>query len=492
MSATFLTTLSITLIEIIIILLILLIALFLRFRKLKSASSATNKQGQSNVENTEKIVPFLTHLKDEINRTTDKLEEVDGENEQTYKTALSTRLELLRKEKQIIESIQTNTDNTDYRELINRAYASDHHATENDAAEPVDHEAIYLARIKNLESFKDLFLQTHAKLKESFDTIDALKHKISEMPSSEENTQLEEMIDKLSIDNIGLNKKLDLANKSLKTVLDEATPQDDDKASAITDDTVELLRQTQEENDLLKSQIHQLQNQEHENTTSVQEKITLMETDLRFKEAELEALKNSDTPSSDKADDNELSAKLVSIEEENEFLMSQIQHLLQQELEATHTMQEQISTMETNLRFKEVEIEALKNSDTPSSDKADDNELSTKLASIEEENEFLMSQIQHLLHQELEATQTMQEQISTMETNLRFKEAEIEALKNNTHSSDKEDDNELLAKLASVEDENEFLLAQIQHLLQQEMESTRKMQDKIDAMEVKSNNKKTE
>ena len=61
--------------------------------------------------------------------------------------------------------------------------------------------------------------------------------------------------------------------------------------------------------------------------------------------------------------------------------------------------------------------------------KLHDEELTSKISGIEEENEFLVTQIQHLLKQEVENSKTMLETIHELEDKLLQKEQELAQLR---------------------------------------------------------------
>ena len=78
-------------------------------------------------------------------------------------------------------------------------------------------------------------------------------------------------------------------------------------------------------------------------------------------------------------------------------------------------MQEQMAALKTSLLEKEAEYTALKNENTTGQTDEQIKDLNNKLHSIEEENEFLMSQIQHLLAQEVEHSKKMMKQVESLE-----------------------------------------------------------------------------
>ena len=177
------------------------------------------------------------------------------------------------------------------------------------------------------------------------------------------------------------------------------------------------------------------------------------------------------------------------LKEENEFLTTQIEYLLQQETESSDLMKAQMERMENALSEKEAEPTTSEQSITTHSE--ENAEPDAKLQILEEENEFLTTQIEYLLQQEVENTRQMKERIEQLESTLQEKETEHSKLL----QSDKQHDtntSELDTKLHAIKEENEFLCSQIQHLLQQELDSSNKMKTQMEQLEAALKEKQME
>ncbi len=344
MSTSLLATITIVLSEVVILLLALTVFLLLRLRKHKSAREVIQAPLPEKKPATSE--PTLqSYIEDQITNTTQQLEAIDETDDVNKKTALASRLGLLTTEKQLLDTIGLDSGQKDYWDTVAKYYLGEVASLDNED-DNSDKNAALLSRLKQLEIFKELFFNAQNKLKDSFDVINNMKNTISNMPSNEENSQIEEMVDKLSIDNISLHKQLDKANQQLKTILDDAIQSVDGSSEIISSDTdksadiqSDEVNELKDENDFLASQIQSLLQQELAQTKALHERIK-----------ELEATQNENSAAAEKYND---------LKEENEFLSTQIQFLLQQELETSKIHQERIRELETQLNQLQEKPEAL-------------------------------------------------------------------------------------------------------------------------------------
>jgi hypothetical protein len=415
----------------------------------------------------------LDYIETEIHRTATQLQEIDNAAGPSAQASLDTRLKLLHAEKQLLESLPGDGAESDYWLAIDKCYSND--ADVNNAQDRADaRDAIYLARIKNLENFKSMFSDSQDQLKDSFNTINNLKNALGNISSAEEAAQLDDMLDKLSIDNINLNKQLHDAHQQLHSMLDELDALREKLES--TDLSLEQLNT--EMIDDLSEQNMNLAKQLNDATQQIE---TLQESTSRLMQEASETQANS-------PDTDAMNQQIETLKEENEFLTTQIEHLLQQEAESSDLMKAQMQRLETALKEKEAEAAVQATATSVDGDGVDQ---SAKLLIIEEENRFLATQIEYLLQQEVENTRQMKEQIEQLKTTLKEKETECEALAQTGTARDGKD-GELTSKLQSVEEENQFLCDQIQHLLQQELESSKCMKTQMEQLETALKEKQTE
>ncbi len=435
--------------------------------ELEGLRSADSEPAQTEeVAATDQSSP-LDYIETEIQRTSTRLDEIDGAQDPQAQASLTARLNLLGAEKQLLESLPTTNDDKDLWPIINKYYSTGTDATDVTVAEQVtdSRDAVYLARIKNLENFKSMFIDSQDQLQTSFETISNLKDAIGNMSSSDEAAQLEDMVDKLSVDNFNLNKQLNGATlqlqnmvgemDTLRTKLNETDPSleqlSTDMIEEMSVENMELTKQLndarqqlqtmlgakpqagdtgtleqqiqtlKEENEFLTSQVENLLAQEAENSELL--KAQMLQPGVAAKENETGA----STGESTAPEIDELTTKLQTLQKENESLQSRITQLSKQDVEGSNQLREQIDSLKTALMEKEKELEVLSQSSTAPGN--DDQELSNKMQTIEEENKFLCEQIQLLLQQELESSNLMKAQMENLKSALEEKEQECNTLK---------------------------------------------------------------
>ncbi len=557
MSGTALTTIIIVLAEILLVVLALGAFLLLRAKKKRKLqpppAQADKKPAQEKQQNEPSL---LAYIENEIALTTARLEQANTAEDATQQASLGARLKLLEAEKQVITSRPSGEADAGYWKLINQYYETQ--VTETSGGDRGKRDAIYRTRIKNLESFKAMFIDSQDKLKNSFDTINDLKNALGNLSSSDEATQLEDMVDTLSIDNINLNKQLNDAQQQLTKLLQELTEQrektdaveeeasqaaaDADKrdnfnrerinnlenfrtmfidsqeklknsfdtisdlknalgnlpetteASQLEDmvdklsvDNINLNKQLNEANQKLVVLMEELDEQRSQSNTSDDSQDTHTNEDeikaLRADNDDLnkqlvDANQRLQTMLSDREqDDSEnvtvdseldgMNEEMGLLKEENEFLTTQIEHLLKQEAENSDVMKAQMERLEAALKEREEEAIAREQSDPQTQE--NDSEITEKVHSLEEENEFLCSQIEHLLKQEVAKTEEMKARLAELEQSLSEAQGD---------TGTEQDE-----KIHAVVEENEFLCAQIEHLLKQEVEKTAEMEAKLEQLE---------
>jgi len=335
MSSSLLVTIVIVLSELVIIFLVLAIMLFLRLRKLKSTARTIQPPTPAVAQPIETGPSLQAYIEEQITRTTHKLEDIANTDDHSQKSALASRLGLLKTEKQVLDTVVMDVEHENYWKAIEQFYQEEAVSLDGENSN-TNKDAALISRLKKLEIFKDLFFNAQNKLKDSFDIINELKHTISSMHSDEENSQIEDMVDKLSVDNINLHKQLDKANQHLKSILDDAMQSISENGTIPTDtgnspDSADKeITELRDENEFLVSQIQSLLQQELAHTKSLQERITELETSQNESES--------------------INIKLTDLQEENEFLTTQIQFLLQQEIQQTKNLQDRIAELEARLR----------------------------------------------------------------------------------------------------------------------------------------------
>lgn len=395
MSSSLLATIAIVLSEVVIILLILSVFLLSRLRKLKSTAKTIQPPAPAVTQSIETGPSLKTYIEDQITRTTQKLEDIASTDDHSQKSALASRLGLLKTEKQVLDTVNMDTEHQSFWKVIEQYYQEEA-VSIVDGNNNNDTDAALITRLKKLEIFKDLFFNAQNKLKDSFDIINGLKHTISGMHTDEENLQIEDMVDKLSIDNISLHKQLDKANQHLKSILDDAMQSVSDNGNipintdSNPDNADEEINELRDENEFLVSQIQSLLQQELAHTKSLQDRIDELETSQHESESARE--------------------KFNDLQEENEFLTTQIQFLLQQEIQQTKNLQDRIA-----------ELEASQNENESASKQFND---------LKEENEFLSTQIEFLLHQELESSNVNHDRIVELEAKLKKEQEKSVAFDN--------------------------------------------------------------
>jgi hypothetical protein len=425
----------------------------------------------------------LDYIETEIHRTSSRLQEMDASQDISEQESLTARLNLLGAEKELLEALPDDSESVDYWNTIKRCYKNeDSDNNEQDSTDKRD--AIYLARIQNLENFKSMFIDSQDQLKDSFDTIDNLKNALGNLASTEEAAQLGDMVDKLSIDNINLNKQLLDAQQQLQTMLEEIQGLHDKQ------DTAEITAQAAiadlADNQLSEEMVDELSVENMKLSKQLGEANDKIQAMLV---GESQQTENNMEATASGADIDHMSGQIELLKEENEFLTTQIEYLLQQETESSDLMKAQMERMETALSEKETE--AANDEQSTTTQNQESPEPDSKLLVLEEENEFLTTQIEYLLQQEVENTRQMKERIEQLETTLQEKETEHNELMQSDKAHD-ENTAELDTKLHAIEEENEFLCSQIQHLLQQELDSSDKMKTQMEQLETALKEKQVE
>jgi len=274
MSGSSITVLEIILLEVIIIL--VPITAFFAYKFFKKSSPAS----KSNFKASDFMAHFASYINENIITTDKKLAETSSDENKDQHDLLTVRLNTLKSELDILTYKNDNeADGKDYWTHVVDEYTKHHQHDADSTAK----EQVYATRIKNLESFKEMYLQSQLELAESKETI----QKLSDITDKDENINSEELtatIQKLEEENKALQEKLKSDGGDLDTAIDSIKT-DTQTGSAEMDNL-------KDENEFLCQQIEHLLKQELESSQQMVEKLGSLEVELNEKNAENEVLIN--------------------------------------------------------------------------------------------------------------------------------------------------------------------------------------------------------
>jgi len=272
MSNSLLSTISIILSEVVILLIGVIVFLIIKNRKKILPTSQGDTSSKNNIKETILCLEKLEKI------TASRLNSLDTNNNNSESYALTKRLDFIRSEISILKSHDLNTDNTNYWNMVDKTYHKNDEEHNSDA-NLSNKEAIYQARINNLENFKIMFYDAEKRIIKSNITINELRNLVEAKPSPDISALIEK-INEIENENMILSEKIQHADNELAKRISDISNKED-------------------------------------------------------------------------------SSELDGLKEENEFLVEQIQHLLQNEVYASKKMLENINSLEDALSEKNEECKQL-------------------------------------------------------------------------------------------------------------------------------------
>jgi hypothetical protein len=287
--------------QILIISLIGNLVLFLLIRKKQKKQSADDSK------NIQKKASLLEYIQSEIQRCQQRLSTIQDERLDDSSSAIRHRLSLLEKEKQLLQHLQGDSSDN-YWKAVRDKYmrtgkASSDPTSTNPSQTDSDYQKmkntlnLYIMRNKNLEKYKKLFLDNQYYLSVKNEAFEKVSQHLFNSITVHTQEDIQDLISKLESDKVLLQKELDIDDEVFEEII----------------------------------------------------------TNMR------ELLDISSAPqASTKKELDDLMDRFENLEEENDFLVKQIQHLLEQEVEASKNILIRVEELEDQIKTKDKEIEELK------------------------------------------------------------------------------------------------------------------------------------